>query len=344
MSSRALLPETQKTIRRYDMRGPDVKVKFLFVCFAAFCLLPIVTYAQQVDTKFPSHPITFINPVPAGAASDLCFRMISKEAEKFLGQPIVVINKTGGSFTVGIAAIASAKPDGYTIGYAGHPGMFVPPLTEKVPYNPVTDLREIMQFGIMNIAVTVKGDSPFKSWKDIVAYARQNPKKLTYGSAGVGSFGHLALEQIARREKVEFTHIPFKGSPETQVALLGGHIMVGTGDFNYPLIESGEIRLILLVAEERSPYYPDVPIMKDLGYDIPAPTFLNIAGPKGLPDEIVKKLDDAYHRAMKEPTFIKAMKEFRYTILYRNGKELDAYVASNYEAFAKLLKEQGLIK
>ena len=111
------------------MRGSGTKAKVLIVCLTVFFLLPFLVYAQ-VETKFPSHPITFINPVPAGAASDLCFRMASKEAEKFLGQPIVVINKTGGSFTVGIAAIASAKPDGYTIGYAGHPGMFVPPLTE----------------------------------------------------------------------------------------------------------------------------------------------------------------------------------------------------------------------
>jgi tripartite-type tricarboxylate transporter receptor subunit TctC len=324
-------------------RVHELALCFLLCLFVLHFFL-LTAHAQQVDPKFPSHPITFINPVPAGAASDLSFRLIAKEAEKFLGQPIVVVNKTGGSFTVGIAAIASSKPDGYTIGYAGHPGMFVPPLTEKVPYHPVNDLREIMQFGIMNIAITVKGDSPFGSWKDIVAYARQNPKKLTYGSAGVGSFGHLALEQIARKEKVQFTHIPFKGSPETQAALLGGHIMVGTGDFNYPLIESGEIRLILLIAEKRSPYYPNIPILKDLGYDVPAPTFLNIAGPKGLPDEIVKKLDDAFSRAMKEPAFIKGMKDFRFTVFYRNGKELDEYVAANYDAFAKLLKEQGLIK
>jgi len=300
--------------------------------------------AQQESSKYPSRPITFINPVAAGASSDLAYRMICKEAEKFLGQPIVVVNKPGASFTVGIAAIASAKPDGYTIGYAGHPGMFVAPLTEKVPYHPVKDLREIMQFGIINIAVTVKGDSPFANWKDIVAYARQNPKKLAYGSAGVGSFGHLALEQIARREKVQFAHIPFKGSPETQAALLGGHIQVGTGDFTYSLLESGQIKLVFLVAEKHSPYYPNTPILKDLGYDVPAPTFLNIAGPKGLPDEIVKKLDDAFSRAMKEPGFIKGMQDFRFTVLYRNGKELDEYVAANFDAFAKMLKEQGLIK
>jgi tripartite-type tricarboxylate transporter receptor subunit TctC len=314
------------------------------LCLLAFGLLALRVHAQQPDPKYPSHPITFINPVPAGASSDLSFRLICKEAEKFLGQPIVVINKPGGSFTVGIAAIASAKPDGYTIGYAGHPGMFVPPLTEKVPFHPVNDLREIMQYGILNISVTIKGDSPFKNFKDIIEFARQNPKKLTYGSAGVGSFGHLALEQIARREKVQFTHIPFKGSPETQAALLGNHIMVGTGDFNYSLLESGQIKLILLVAEQRSPYYPNIPILKDLGYDIPAPTFLNIAGPKALPDEIVKKLDDAFSKAMKEPAFIKGMQDFRFTVFYRNGKDLDSYVAANFDAFAKLLKEQGLIK
>jgi hypothetical protein len=160
------------------------------------------------------------------------YRLICKEAEKSLGQPIVPLNKPGGSFSIAIAAIASSTPDGYTIGYAGHPGMFVVPLTEKVPYHPVKDLKQIMQFGFLNIAVTVKGDSPFKKFEDIVTYARQNPKKLTYGSAGEGSFGHLGMELIAKREKVQFTHIPFKGSPETQVALLGGHILVGTGEFD----------------------------------------------------------------------------------------------------------------
>jgi tripartite-type tricarboxylate transporter receptor subunit TctC len=340
------LPEAHaaKKMKGEHMRRAHVPAKHLLLCLLILSLLPFTAHAQQVDPKYPSRPITFINPVPAGASSDLALRLISKEAEKFLGQPIVVINKPGGSFTVGIAAIASAKPDGYTIGYAGHPGMFVPPLTEKIPFHPVNDLRQIMQFGIINISVTVKGDSSFASFKDIVPYARQNPKKLTYGSAGVGSFGHLALEQIARREKVQFTHIPFKGSPETQAALLGGHILVGTGDFNFSLLESGQIRLILLVAEKHSPYYPNTPILKDLGYDVPAPTFLNIAGPKGLPDEIVKKLDDAFSKAMKEPAFIKGMQDFRFTVFYRNGKELDESVAANYDAFAKLLKEQGLIK
>lgn len=317
---------------------------FIFCSFVPGLIIINYAAAQQADTRFPTKPITFIIPLPPGGAPDVASRLICKEAEKILGQPIVVINKPGGSFTVAIAAIAASKPDGYTIGYAGHPGLFVPPLTGNVPYHPVKDLREVMQFGVMNVAVTVKGDSPFKSFKDIVAYARQNPKMLTYGSAGVGSLGHLVLSQIARKEKVHFIHIPFKGSPETQVALLGGHILVGTGDFNYSFLETGQIRLIFLISDTRSPDYPQTPILKDLGYDVPAPTFLNIAGPKGMPDDVVKKLDDAFSMAMKKPEFIKGMKELRLTIAYKSGKELDSYVAANYDAFAKLLKEEGLIK
>lgn len=325
-----------------------MKRSFALMAAALFCLAGLVfaghAVAAQSDSKFPVKPITFIVPVPPGGGTDLACRLISKEAEKFLGQPIVVVNKPGGSFTVGIAAIAASKPDGYTVGYAGHPGLFVPPLTEKIPYDPVNDLREIMQFGVINITVTVKGDSPFKTFKDVVAYARKNPKKLTYGSAGVGSLGHLAMVQIARKENVQFTHIPFKGSPETQAALLGGHVMVGTGDVNNALIDSGQVRVILLIADVPSPDYPGVPIMRDLGYDIPAPTFFNIAGPKGMPEDVVKRLDDAFHKAMKEPAFIKGMKDIRCTVLYKSGNDLQNYIASVIPTFRKVLKEEGMIK
>ena len=302
-------------------------------------------YAQETEvSKFPSRPISFIVPLPAGSGPELASRLIAKEAEKFLGQPIVIINKPGASQTIGISAIASSKPDGYTIGFAGHTGTFVIPLTEKVPYHPVKDLKQILQYGQMNVGVTVKADSPFKGFEDVIAYARQNPKKLTYGSAGTGSLGYLVMEQIGKKEKVQFTHIPFKGSPETMSALLGGHVLVGTGDINYSLIESAQVKLILLLAEKRSNEFPQTPVLKDIGYDIPAPMFINVVGPKGIPDEILKKLEDAFTKAINEPAFIKGMKELRLTIVYRNSKEMGDYVAQEFEMFAKLLKEVGRIK
>src|SRR3990172_50292 len=169
-------------------RAKSRVTSFLWAFLIVIVFLAGPGYAQEDVAKFPSRPITFMIPIPPGGTSDASIRLIAKEAEKFLGQPIVCVNKPGGSFSIAIAAIASSNPDGYTIGYAGHPGLFVTPLMGKVPYHPVKDLKQIMQFGYLNIAVTVKGDSPFKKFEDIIAYARQNPKKLTYGSAGVGSF------------------------------------------------------------------------------------------------------------------------------------------------------------
>jgi tripartite-type tricarboxylate transporter receptor subunit TctC len=302
-------------------------------------------FSQETDvSKYPSRPITLIVPMPPGGGTDVACRLLAKEMEKFLGQSVVVLNKPGGSQTIATAALVTAKPDGYTIGYTSHLGLFLAPLMEKVPYHPVKDLKQIIQFGATNISVTVKGDSAFKRFEDFIPYARQNPKRLTYGSAGSGTLGHLVMEQIARREKVQFTHIPFKGSAETQAALLGGHVLAGTGDFNYSLLEAGQIRLLLLIADYPSAAYAQTPILKDLGYDIPAPTLMSIAIPKGTANEIVKKLEDVVSKTIREPSFIKGMKEIRYTIVRRSGKELEDYVSFNYEAYAKLLREMGFAK
>ncbi len=325
-------------------RSVHFGIQFLF-CVALLCLAVEAGYAQEAEiSKYPSRPISLIVPMPPGGGTDIACRVIAKAAEKFLGQPIVVMNKPGGSQTIATAAVVNAKPDGYTIGYTSHLGLFLAPLMAKVPYHPVKDLRQIMQFGATNIAVTVKGDSPFKGIEDIIAYARQNPKKLTYGSAGTGTLGHLVMDQIAQKDKVQFTHIPFKGSAETQAALLGGHVLVGTGDFNYSLIEAGQIKLLFLIVENRSSDYPQTPIIKDLGYDIPCATPMTIACPKTVPDKIAKKLEDAFTRAIKEPAFVNGMRELRYTIVHRNSKELEDYVSFSYGAYAKVLKEMGLAK
>jgi tripartite-type tricarboxylate transporter receptor subunit TctC len=301
-------------------------------------------HSQEDLSRYPSRPITYIVPIPPGTGTDLSVRLMAKELEKQLGQTIVVINKPGAALTIGTAAVASAKPDGYTIGFSGGPPLFFTPLLEKVPYHPLKDLRMVTQFGGFNFGVIVKGDSPFKSFKDLMNYARQNPKKLTYGTTGTNSMPHITMERIAKQENVQITHIPFKGTPESQTALLGGHILAASGDFGSSLVESGETRVLMLLKEEKSAEYPQVPILKDMGYDLPYPMFIGVITPKAVPDGIVVKLDEAFAKAMKEPTFIKGMKELRLPIMYRSGKELDAYVAQNYDYYSKLFKELGLTK
>ena len=317
----------------------------LIVLSMAF-ILPLTQagVAQEDVSKYPSKPITYICPVPPGTGTDLSIRLIAKELEKILKQSVVVVNKPGAALTVGTAAVASAKPDGYTIGFSGGPPLFFTPLLEKVPYHPIKDLRMVAQYGGFNFGVIVKGDSPFKRFKDLMDYARQNPKKLTYGTTGTNSMPHITMERIAKQENVQITHIPFKGTPESQGALLGGHILAASGDFGVNLVDSGETRVVMMLKEEKSPEYPNVPILKDLGYNLPYPMMIAVITAKAVPDAIVKKLDDAFVKAMKEPAFISGMKELRLPVMYRSGKELDVYVAQNYEYYSKLFKELGLIK
>jgi tripartite-type tricarboxylate transporter receptor subunit TctC len=325
----------RRFLLRFKNRGlaPSNVSKFSFLFILVF--IPFFTefgYSQETEiAKYPNRPITYIVPVPPGTGTDLSVRLIAKEAEKFLGQPIVVVNKPGAALTIGTAAVASAKPDGYTIGL------------EKVPYHPLKDLRMVMQYGGFNFGVIVKADSPFKTFKDLIAFARQNPKKLAYGTTGTNSMPHITMERVAKQENIQITHIPFKGTPESQTALLGGHLLAAAGDFGYSLVESGETRVLLLFKEERSNEYPQIPILKDLGYHFPYPMIISIITARAVPDGIVKKLDEAFSKAMKEPGFINGMKELRLPIQYRDSKELDAYVAQNYEFYLKLFKEMGLI-
>ena len=315
------------------------------LCLSSMLVLGNLAYSQEADiAKYPQRPITYIISVLPGVPADLACRLIVKEAEKSLGQPIVLLNKAGGSGTLGPSTIAASKPDGYTLGFVGQGPAFAVPLLEKVAYHPVKDLNYIMQFGINNFGVYVRADSPFKTWQDLIAYARKNPQKATYGTTGVTSLHNIVTEQIALKEKVEFSLMPFKSGSESQAAILGGHIHFAVGDLPYPLVEAGKIRVLLVFKDKRDPLDPDTPAFSDFGYDTPFPTMLNVVGPKALPEGIVKKIDQAFHNAMKAPAFIKGMQMLHIPPFYRSSRELNEYVAQNYALFSRIFKEKGLIK
>lgn len=315
------------------------KSRIFFVCLVGLVILFAVSgYSQQngIDA-YPSRPVTFIIPYPPGGGTELACRLMAKEAEKYLGQPIVTLNKTGTA--VGTTAISVAKPDGYTLGVIGPQASFCLPFLENVPYHPVRDFKQIMQFGGINHGIIVTANSPFKNFGDLLAHARQNPGKVTWGAIP-GGLPYIVTEQIATKEKVKLTHIPFRGPTEMEPALLGGHIHFGAGDFSYSLIEAGQTRLLLLLREEPAPEYPQAPVLKDLGYgDIPAPAGLYIVAPKSVPGSIARKLEGVFTKAARDPDFVKGMRNLRIPIVYRGSQELEEYVLRNYEFFRKYLKK-----
>ncbi len=322
---------------------------FIYAFIVAFSLSFAGLAHCEDYSKFPSGPINYIVSLPPGSTGDLVARFIGKAAEKYLGQPIVVINKPGAGNTIGAAALAASKPDGYTVGYAAPSAMLIAPYMEKLPYRPLENFQFLLQFTEAPFAIVVKNDSPFKSFKDLIEFAKKNPGKVSYGTTGANSIVHLTMLQIIKKEKgIQFRHVAFKGGPETQAAILGGHVSFGASDFNFALLEAKEIRLLAMMADKRNPFYPDVPTLTELGYGLPdvppAPIYHCIAVPKGVPDEIRVKLEKAFTQAMKEPVFLNGLKDIRFQPVYKNSKEFTEYMKYYYDFYGNVLKDMGLRK
>ncbi|MBQ0131184.1 MAG: tripartite tricarboxylate transporter substrate binding protein [Comamonas sp.] len=276
--------------------------------------------------KFPSKPINFILPFPAGGATDVQMRALAQSASKILGQQIVFINRPGNGGTLGPASMAqSSPPDGYNISVIVAT-LFRLPHMLKVNYDPVQDFSYIINLTGYTTGVVVKKDAPWKSLKDLIEDARKRPGEISIGSTGRGSGGHIAMERLAKMAGVKFNFIPFKGGQEATTALLGGHLDVIADPGWGPIVESGRARALAIMNTERLPKLKDVPTLKELGYDIVVDSPIGLAGPKNMPAPIVKALHDAFRQAMQEEPFLKALEMNDQVPIYMGSGEYTDYV------------------
>ena len=303
------------------------KIQFLAGCFWLFLAVPVT------GAEFPSKPVTYITPWTAGSTSDVVARVLAQTTSKHLGQPVVVENKPGGAGTVGPATMAgTVKPDGYTISEIPLT-LFRYPHLMKVNYDPLKDFTYIIHLTGYTFAVVVKGDSPWKTWNEFVAYAKANPGKVTYATTGGVSIAYTTLEMLARKVGIKWTNVPMKGSSEVGPAVLGGHVTAGASPPAFaPLVESGDLRMLVTFGEERAKKWPNVPTLKELGYGIVTNSPYGLAGPKGMDPKIVKILHDAFKKGMEDPAYQKALDQFDQVLLYKNSED--------YAKFARQLWEE----
>jgi tripartite-type tricarboxylate transporter receptor subunit TctC len=307
-----------------------LNLRILFVAMVlALGLLLAPVVSQSAD--FPKGPITLVMPWGAGGATDITFRALCEAAKSSLGQPVLVENRPGGGSAVGVGSIVGKKPDGYTIAEATnslHRNAYI----NKLPFDTVKDLTPIDMVGGHLFGALVRADSPFKTVNDVMAYAKANPGKLTYMASGVGTGGHIAWEEAAYNAGgLKFQHIPSKGDQESSSALLGGHVdMIVTTAGWIPLVEAGKLRLLATFGEKRSKVFPKVPTIKELGLKVVHDNPMVILGPKGMDPQVVKILDDAFHKAQDDPRFIAAMAKYDMPIMYMGPKEVTKYWADSY--------------
>jgi tripartite-type tricarboxylate transporter receptor subunit TctC len=298
-----------------------------WVSLVGLLLLPATGQAAN----FPNGAITLIVPYPAGGATDIVIRPLAGAAKKSFGQPVLVENRSGGGGAVGVGSIVGKKPDGYLLAVAVtslHRNSYL----NKLSFDTVKDVTPIIRVAGYLYGILVRADSPHQTLKDLLAYAKANPGKVTYMASGLGTGGHIAMEELAYNAGgIKFSHIPSKGDPESSAALLGGHVdAISTTSGWIPLAEAGKLRVLATYGETRSKKFPNVPTVKELGYKVVHNSPIGIFGQKNMPKDIVKILHDAFKRGLDDPSFVAAMDRYDMPVMYQNTEDFTKYWAEAY--------------
>jgi tripartite-type tricarboxylate transporter receptor subunit TctC len=304
-----------------------------------------VDSAARAQGKFPDRPIRLIIPWAAGGPADAGFRILAQSVSKKLGQQVIVDNKAGASGIMGAMALQEAKPDGYTISQMHMSVLRQPLLNKQLTYNPINDLTYILQITGFVMGVVVKADAPWKTLPELLAYAKAKPGKLNWGTLGIGSTQHLAMERVGIAQGgLSWTHAPYRGTADTLRALLGGEIDFASEASGWaPMVQAGQLRLLAVFTAERAKRFPDVPTVKELGIDVVIDSPGGLIGPKGMDPAVVAVLADAFRAAAQEPEHLKFLENMDQPLILLDGPAYKAAMARTYEEEKELLHRLNLL-
>ena len=305
---------------------------------AAALLLAGASHAQN----FPNRPITLICPWPPGGSTDQHLRKFAEIASKYVGQNILVENKPGGGGMLGPGVMAkTAKPDGYTVSQLPV-GAFRIPHMQKVDWDPLKDFTYIIGLTGYTFGVVVKADSPFKTIKDLIDYARANPGKMSYGSTGTGTSPHLLMEELGNKAGVQFLHVPFKGNADSTQALLGGHVMAQSDATGWGRhVDAGAFRLLVTFGDQRTKW--GAPTAKESGIPVVSYSPYGLVAPAGMDPKIQKYLHDAFKKAADDPEHIKVLQQFDQIFWYKSSEEYAKWAAQTFAEERATIARLGLL-
>jgi tripartite-type tricarboxylate transporter receptor subunit TctC len=297
------------------------------------------SYAQAQD--YPAKPIEVIVGYPPGGGTDMIARAVADAAPKYVGQPLVVVNKAGATGTIAAQSVAAAKPDGYMLLVAGGSETISVPHFKKLPYDTLNDFVPVIRLMIERVGFYVKTDSPWKTMKDFMTDAKQNPDKYTYATSGIGGLHHATVLVLEKRTGVVLRHVPHKGGAETLAAVAGGHVNVAMASCNeaYALVQGGRIRPLANASVVRSPVEPNTPTLRELGYDVYIENQKGFVFPKNTPKPIVQKLHDRLRKVFDDPQFKSSADKLRMELAYLNGEDFQKSMKVMYEQVGASLKQ-----
>jgi tripartite-type tricarboxylate transporter receptor subunit TctC len=315
----------------------------LLILFAAAGFLLAEGTVEETAGEYPTKPIQIIVPWGAGGRTDINARMFASVAPKYLGQPVVVVNKAGGGSVIGGKYVADADPDGYTL-LAITPGTNVfPVIFKQAPYD-TFDFDPIGQIGSSTMAIASKADRPWSNVQKLISYAKSHPGEVTYACVALKA-PQLGFLRWADRAGLEFKHVPVGNDAEAVEAALGGHVDIAMTSSVATIIShvnANNLNALMVFAEKRDKNLPNTPTAVEIGYDVVASPFTGIAGPKGLPPEVLQKLRTVFKQVIEDADFIKVMKRIGESLDPKFGDDFYAVWKNDKEGYSEIVEKMGL--
>ena len=316
---------------------------------AAALLASLACLAASAQSDYPNKPITMIVPFPPGGVADITARPVAQAMGTHLNQPVVVENKSGAGGGVGMQYVARAKPDGYTVLLALSSVSIIPEADKVLGRDPMYQLNQLVpiaRFTADPTVLAVKADGPYRSVKDLVEAAKKNPGSIPYGSSGNYGTMHVPMEMLASAAGVKMLHVPFTGAGPAVVALLGGQVQaLSTGPSTIMgHMKGGKVRVLASWGESRHPALPDVPTLKELGYDVQFSQWTGLFVPAGTPDAAIAKLRDAARAAINDANFKAALAKVETPVQYLDQPQFKAFWDDDAAKLAAAVKKIGKVE
>lgn len=297
-------------------------------------LVPGPAAAQE----FPTKPIELVIPFGPGGSHDLTARALASVAQQYLGQPLLVVLKPGGGGAVGSQHVIRAKPDGYTLLFGGSGPNTTFALVQKAPIGP-DQFAPVARINYSAPLLAVRTQAPWKSLRELIDYARKNPGKLNFANTGPWGAADLPMRMLARAAGIEYNNIPHDGGGPALLAVLGGHAdaTFGFSAQLVPQIAAGKIRVLVITDTRRHRDFPDVPTVKEEGYDVVFTMWRAVLAPKGTPQPILDKLEGVFKRITEDKSFQALIKTLGDEVHFQGGKEFEKTWREEWEQHARIV-------
>ena len=325
-----------------------MKRTFLNACLGALALVLLVPLAFA-QSDYPNKQVTMVVPFPPGGVADITARPLADVMGRILKQPVIVENKAGAGGGVGMQYVARAKPDGYTVLLALSSISIIPEADKVLGRDPMFQLSQLVpiaRFTADPTVLAVRADSPYKSVKDLIEAAKKSPGSIPYGSSGNYGTMHVPMEMLNAAAGTKMLHVPFTGAGPAVVALLGGQVAaLSTGPSTVMgHVKSGKIRVLATWGESRHPALPDVPTLKELGYDATFSQWTGLFVPAGTPQPVIEKLREASRAAVADPAFKTALEKVETPIQYLDQPQFKAFWDRDATKLADVVSKIGKVE